>query len=461
MGLEHSIAVDVVVLVAYLILLLFLWRYIRRKAVRIEKERTQALARSNERLKSEVERREKVEAELRTLSETLEHEVDLRVQELQDIKDALEREILATDHAKKRMTSIFESAPNGMLVVNKEGLITQANSMVASIFRCKPEDLVGQSVEQLVPRESRYQHRFDRDAFQQKPSKRMMGARRDLYGVRFDGSRVPVEVGLHPVDLDEGAEIVAAVVDISERKSYEQRIQERNAALEVSNRELQEFAFIASHDLREPLRKIISFSKLLQEGDYGQFNQEGKEFSGYIVSAAERMRDLLTDLLAYSRVTSQASPLQETRLNPLLDDVLADLQLAIEENEARVTVNALPTVAVDKVQVRQLFQNLIGNALKYRHQHRAPVIVIEDQSDDAVHRIVVKDNGIGFAPENAEQIFEVFRRLHDMHAFPGTGMGLAICRKIVQRHGGLIYAQSVEGEGTEMIIEFPKTGGET
>lgn len=456
MGTELDVVKSPVLWFGYVFLLLIFWFFMRIKTERMARIRNKDLAQSNARWEAEVEHRKHLEQELRKLSETLEQEVDLRTQQLQEVKSRLEFEIQATERAKTRMTSIFESAPNGMLVVDQAGKITQANSMVASIFRCAPQDLVGKSVEQLVPEELRHQHHHDRDAFLQRPSKRMMGARRDLYGVRFDETRVPLEVGLHPVDLDDGAEIVAAVVDISERKSYEQRIQERNKALEASNRELQEFAFIASHDLREPLRKIISFSKLLQEGGYGHLNQEGQEFSGYIVNAAERMRDLLTDLLAYSRVTSKASPLQDTRLNPLVEDVLEDLQLAIEECDAQINVRELPTVAVDKVQVRQLFQNLIGNALKYHHKDRRPVISVFDQSDESVFRIIVKDNGIGFAQEYAEQIFEVFRRLHDMRTFPGTGMGLAICRKIVQRHGGQLYARSVENEGTEMVIEFAR-----
>lgn len=421
-----------------------------------ERLRAKSLEKSNHRLQAEVQRRLMAEQELRTLSDTLEEEIDQRTRELQDIKTKLEQEVHATAMANKRMTSIFESAPNGMLVVNQEGVITQANSMVATIFRCQPDELVGQSVETLVPQEFRGRHVHDRQAFQVKPSKRIMGARRDLYGVRFDGSHVPLEVGLHPVDLEGGAEVVAALVDISERKAYEQRIHERNAALELSNRELQEFAFIASHDLREPLRKIISFSGLLQEGEYGAFNEEGKEFSGYIVSAAYRMRDLLDDLLTYSRVTSQANPFKLVRLNALMEEVLDDLQLAIEDVKAQVIVHPLPDVMADQVQMRQLFQNLISNSLKYHHPERSPVIEIKACNLEQVVKITVQDNGLGFAKEYREQIFEVFKRLHDKQSYPGTGMGLAICRKIIQRHHGIIFATAEVGQGACFHIELPK-----
>lgn len=419
--------------------------------------RMQHLRDSNQRLQAEISRRQTVEEELRRLSESLESAMDQRTYELQEIKSKLEQEVHATAQAQKRMTSIFESAPNGMLVVNREGIITQANSMVASIFRCEASDLVGRSVESLVPNEFREHHKVDREAFQAHPAKRKMGARRDLYGARFDGSYVPLEVGLHPVELESGTEIVAAVVDISDRKDYEKRIHERNEALELSNRELQDFAFIASHDLREPLRKIISFSTLLQEGAYGEFNEEGKEFSGYIVNAAERMRDLLSDLLAYSRVTSRANPFKPLHLNPLLDEVLEDLQLMVEESKADIEIaEALPEVIADPVQIRQLFQNLISNSLKYRDAERTPRISITGSEDEDFVYLQVKDNGIGFAQEFSEQIFDVFKRLHDKQSYSGTGMGLAICRKIVVRHGGSIAARSQEGQGTTMNIELPK-----
>lgn len=421
------------------------------------RKHSQHLRDSNQRLQEQVLRHQAAEEALRRESDSLRSAMDQRTRELQDIQSKLEQEIHATAQAQKRMSSIFESAPNGMLVVNRDGLITQANSMVASIFRCQAEELIGKSVESLVPKEFREQHVVDRETFQAHPAKRKMGARRDLYGARFDGSYVPLEVGLHPVELEGGTEIVAAVVDISARKAYEKRIHERNEALELSNRELQEFAFIASHDLREPLRKIISFSTLLQEGDYGEFNEEGKVFSGYIVNAAQRMRDLLTDLLTYSRVTSNAHPFKTLRLNPLLEEVLEDLQLLVEESQAQIHIaEALPNVTADPVQMRQLFQNLISNSLKYRAPERVPQISITGNEDEDFVYLQVNDNGIGFAQEFSEQIFDVFKRLHDKQSYSGTGMGLAICRKIVARHGGSISARSEEGKGTTVIIELSK-----
>ncbi|WP_417552646.1 sensor histidine kinase [Marinomonas fungiae] len=444
---------DLVFLIGFLMILVlmsfvFSWR---------ERQRSQHLLDRNRCLQDDVRRLQATEEEQRRLYNSLERAMEQRTRELQEIHSKLEQEMHATAQAQKRMTSIFESAPNGMLVVNREGLITQANSMVASIFRCKVEELIGKSVESLVPTEFRERHVVDRSEFQEHPSKRKMGARRDLYGARFDGSYVPLEVGLHPVALESGTEIVAAVVDISERKAYEKSIHKRNEALELSNRELQEFAFIASHDLREPLRKIISFSTLLQEGEYGEFNEEGKVFSGYIVNAAQRMRDLLSDLLAYSRVTSKANPFKTLRLNPLLEEVLEDLQLLVEESNADIQIaDTLPDVNADPVQMRQLFQNLIGNSLKYRDPNRAPIVTISGNQDDDFVYLKVQDNGIGFAQVFAEQIFDVFKRLHDKQSYSGTGMGLAICRKIVMRHGGSITARSKEGVGTTMIIELPK-----
>lgn len=375
--------------------------------------------------------------------------------ELEATQKELEQEIEAANRMRQRMQSIFESAPNGMLVVRKDGSIAQANTLAESIFRYPEGGMVGLSVEELVPKEHRPQHYGDRNNYVKAPTKRMMGDRKDLYGVCLDGHKVPVEIGLNPIEGSFDQEIVATIVDISERKKYQRFIESRNNELENSNRELQEFAFIASHDLREPLRKIIAFSRLLQGEDYGTFTAEGKEYSGYVVDAAERMRTLLDSLLSYSRVTSMANSFEKTDLNALIEDVCADLQLTVEENQAEITVLPLMSIEVDASQMRQVMQNLIGNAIKYRQTDQAPKIVISGEQQELKYLLTIQDNGIGFESEYAEQIFEVFKRLHGRDQYPGTGMGLAICRKIIIRHQGRIWADSVKGEGSTFYIELP------
>ncbi|WP_020410717.1 sensor histidine kinase [Hahella ganghwensis] len=414
------------------------------------------LAERNKALGDEMARREDVEQELRRLYLSLEHKVAERTRELESAKQALENQIELASRAQQRFRSIFESAPNGMIVINQQGVVLQANEQALSIFRYATNELEGQNIEMLVPAELREQHVEDRTHFCDAPERRAMGERKDLYGLRQDGTRVPVEIGLNPVGSIERQEIVASVVDVSERKEYERRIENRNAALERSNRELQEFAFIASHDLREPLRKIISFSKLLLSGDYGKFTSEGEEFSGYVVSAAERMRELLDSLLSYSRVTSKGSVFQPTDLDKVIEDVQADLQLSIDETGAEINIAPLTTIECDSSQIRQLMQNVIANSLKYRASGAKPIIQVSGkQVEDNLYQVCIKDNGIGFEPRHSEQIFEVFKRLHGRETYSGTGMGLAICRKIVERHQGRIWAEGAPGKGAAFYFELP------
>ncbi|WP_108124188.1 sensor histidine kinase [Saccharospirillum mangrovi] len=412
------------------------------------------LAQQNEALNEEMALRHRAEQEIFALNESLEQTVAKRTEELEKAKNALESEVRAANRMRQRLESIFESAPNGMIVVSPSGEILQSNATANNIFRY--DDLIGRSVEELVPRNDRPDHRLRRAHYSATPVKRMMGDRQDLFGLRQDGTAVPVEIGLNPVSGSEGREIIASIVDVSERRRYEQRIKQHNAALERSNKELEEFAFIASHDLREPLRKIISFSRLLMSEDYGNFTEEGEEFTHYIVGAAERMRELLDSLLSYSRVTSHGRTFTETNLADLVEQIEADLQLTIEETQATLIVGELGTLDADSSQLRQLLQNLISNALKYRHKERAPEVQIEGESlSTDRYRITISDNGIGFDPRYNEQIFEVFKRLHGRSEYPGTGMGLAICRKIVDRHGGTIIASGRDQEGAVFVIELP------
>lgn len=412
------------------------------------------LAERNQALNEEMQLRMRAEQEIFSMNESLERTVSERTRELEQAKEALEAEVMTAHRIRQRLESIFESAPNGMIVVSPSGHILQANATANSIFRYS--DLVGHFVEDLVPRQDRPDHKARRANYSTSPSKRMMGDRRDLFGLRQDGTAVPVEIGLNPVSGSEGGEIIASIVDVSERRSYEQRIKQHNEALERSNKELEEFAFIASHDLREPLRKIISFSRLLLSNDYGKFTAEGQEFTHYIVSAAERMRQLLESLLSYSRITSQGRRFTETDIAQVVAQVQADLQLAIEETNATLEVGELSHLDADSSQLRQLLQNLVSNALKYRHPERPPHILIQGESlPDDRYRLVISDNGIGFDPRYNEQVFEVFKRLHGRSEYPGTGMGLAICRKIVDRHNGVIMANGREQEGTTFIIDLP------
>lgn len=411
---------------------------------------------TTQQLRDEVDRRQTSEHQLFLLNHELEQRVAERTQELQQSKEALEREIRERSVVEHRLTQVFESTPNGLLVINSKGRIELANTQAEMIFGYARGELAGLDIEMLVPMKYRAHHIDDRRQYVDAPEKRAMGAGRDLYGQRKDGSEVALEIGLNPVAAQPGSDIIAAVVDVSFRKRAEQQIRTKADALQHNNEELQQFAFIASHDLREPLRKVLAFSNLLTSGRYGSFDQKGTEFISYITDAANRMQDLLDSLLSYSRVTSKAQPFLAVDLNRVVATVMDDLQLSINEKSAHIECGALESVVADEVQMRQLFQNLISNSLKYAQAGVAPHLRIEGQrADSGYYRITVTDNGIGFEQQYAEQIFDVFKRLHGRGVYPGTGMGLAIARKIVERHSGRISARSSPDSGATFEILLP------
>jgi signal transduction histidine kinase len=241
-----------------------------------------------------------------------------------------------------------------------------------------------------------------------------------------------------------------------ERDRAERSMHEYAAELERSNRELQDFANIASHDMQEPLRKILTFSELLRTRYAGQIDERGSDYLIRMDRAANHLHSLINDLLTYSRVTTRAQPFIQVDLNDVARKVLSDLDLKIEESQAQVEVQKLPNLEADPTQMYQLLQNLIGNALKYHAPDRAPRIAIRAAStENGLCRFSVSDNGIGFDEKYLDRIFLPFQRLNPREEYEGTGMGLAICRKIIERHGGSIEVHSTPGEGSTFTISLP------
>ena len=242
----------------------------------------------------------------------------------------------------------------------------------------------------------------------------------------------------------------------------EERVRERtielnemNTELERSNRELQDFAFVASHDLQEPLRKIQAFGDRLQTVQAEKFDERGRDYLDRMNNAAGRMHTLINDLLAYSRVTTKAQPFKPTDLQAVAADVIGDLEARIDETDGEVVVGDLPKIDADELQMRQLFQNLIANALKFRRPEAPPKVEIKSESRNGSVILSVKDNGIGFDEKYLDRIFTPFQRLHGRNEYEGTGIGLAVCRKIVERHGGTLTAQSSPGNGATFFAMLP------
>jgi light-regulated signal transduction histidine kinase (bacteriophytochrome) len=244
-------------------------------------------------------------------------------------------------------------------------------------------------------------------------------------------------------------------VELDERRRAEQLLAHYAGDLKRSNAQLEEFAYVASHDLQEPLRMVASFTQLLAKRYREKLDQDAHEFIDYAVDGATRMQQLIQDLLAYSRVGTRGRTFAPTDCNVIFDKAWANLFKAIEESGAQVSSSPLPTVPGDEVQLVQLFQNLLANALKFRGE-APPVIRVSAQEDDGAWRFAVRDNGIGIASAHQERIFLIFQRLHRRSEYPGTGIGLAIAKKIVERHGGRLWVESEEGRGTTFFFTIPK-----
>jgi light-regulated signal transduction histidine kinase (bacteriophytochrome) len=274
-----------------------------------------------------------------------------------------------------------------------------------------------------------------------------MGAGRDLLGLRKDGTQIAVEIGLNPIETDEGPFVLASVVDISVRKQAEQELLR-------SNEELERFAYVASHDLQEPLRTVASYVQLLDRRYRDKLDADAGELIAYAAQSAMRMQRLIEDLLAFSRVGTRGGVLVRTDAALAVAASLESLQAAVAEADATVTHEVLPTVLADPPQLEHLFTNLIGNALKFRGAQPARVHITAAR-DGPRWVFSVQDSGIGIDPQDFDRVFVILQRLHGRDEYPGTGIGLAICKKIVERHGGRIWVEAKPGSGSTFRFTLP------
>jgi two-component system, chemotaxis family, sensor kinase Cph1 len=262
---------------------------------------------------------------------------------------------------------------------------------------------------------------------------------------------------------DKEGNIVATIAqgqDITERKKAEEALRIVAENLTRSNSELEQFAYVASHDLQEPLRMVTSYTQLIEQRYKGKLDADADEFIGYAVDGANRMRRLIDDLLSYSRVNKRGNPFRPTESQLALDVALKNLQRSIEENGAVVTHDQLPEVMADEGQLVQLLQNLIGNAIKFHAKEPPRVHVSAKHLQEKEYLFSVQDNGIGIDPQYFDRLFKIFQRLHTKEEYPGTGIGLALCKRIVERHGGRIWLESQPGKGTTVYFTLNNKKGE-
>jgi PAS domain S-box-containing protein len=341
-----------------------------------------------------------------------------------------------------------------MVMTDEASRIVLVNTQTETIFGYTRGELLGQPVEMLVPERFRAAHPEDRNAFFAQPRPPSMGTGRELFGLRKDGTEIPVEIGLNPIDTKDGRFVLAAIVDISERKQAVAKLQQLADDLARSNKDLEHFAYLASHDLQEPLRKIRSFTELLARRYQGKLDAEADTFIGYVVDGVRRLQQLIDDLLAYSRAGRAEMPKDAVHVGELVQQVLRDLERPIKESGAQIDIGEMPVVHGSRTMLRQVFQNLVSNAAKFRSDQSLRIRVWAER-DSAGWRFGVSDNGIGIPPEAFDRIFLVFQRLHTRQEYPGTGIGLSVCKRIVERHGGKIWVVSAQGRGSIFFFTIP------
>jgi PAS domain S-box-containing protein len=347
-----------------------------------------------------------------------------------------------------RYRALLEAAPDAMVVVNQEGRIVLLNLQAEKEFGYHRDELLGQKVTNLIP--EGFAERLIADGLRSAEDAlaQQIGTGIELVARRKDGSGFPIELMLSPLESAEGTLVTAAIRDITTRKKAEAELLQKVDELNRSNVELGQFAYIASHDLQEPLRMVASYTQLLSRRYKGKLDSDADEFIAFAVDGATRMQRLIQDLLSYSRVGTKGRVLRETSSEETLGQAIINLRGAIQESGALVTHDPLPPVMADERQLIQLFQNLVGNAIKYQSTGVPKVHISAAKNGGKQWTFSVKDNGLGIDPQYFERIFGMFQRLHKREEFAGTGIGLAICKKIVERHGGSISVESRPGEGS-------------
>lgn len=353
-------------------------------------------------------------------------------------------DISARKRAEQQLRLVVDAVPNAMLLVDASGRITFVNQNAEALFGYTRDELIGQPLEMLVPERVRKAHPQHVQDFFATPRTRPMGAGRELHGCRKDGSEMMIEIGLNPIETSEGLCTLASIIDVTERRKHQDELHRSNA-------ELEQFAYIASHDLQEPLRMVASYTELLAQRYEGKLDARADKYIFYAVDGARRMQQLVADLLQYSRVGSQGKPLVLVNSFDVLKRVLKVLSDVISSTNATIEYAQLPEVLADEVQLGQVFQNLIGNAIKFRSSE-PPRIRIEAVQQDRKWMFSVRDNGIGIEMRHADRIFQMFQRLHERGKYDGSGIGLAVAKRIVERHGGRISVQSEPGVGTTFFF---------
>ena len=365
-------------------------------------------------------------------------------------------DLTESKESEARYRGLLEAAPDAMVVVNVAGDIVLLNVRAEKEFGYSRDELVGQKVKNIIPKGFAERIIADGTRSAAEALAQQIGTGIELIGRRKDGSEFPIEIMLSPLESTEGILVTAAIRDISVRKKSEEHLVKTVGELKRSNDELQQFAYVSSHDLQEPLRMVASYTQLLAKRYKGRLDSDADEFIAFAVDGCNRMQGLIQDLLAYSRAGTNGKVFCEVSAEDALQQALTNLRITIEQSGAVVSHDSLPAIKTDETQLTQVFQNLIGNAIKYRSTEAPRVHVSAANNVSNEWIFSVRDNGLGIAPQYFERIFVLFQRLHGRNEFEGTGIGLAICKKVLERLGGRIWVESQPEKGSTFYFALPE-----
>jgi two-component system, LuxR family, sensor kinase FixL len=352
-----------------------------------------------------------------------------------------------------KFQAVLDIAPDGILIAKANGIIEYGNSEAGKIFDSRISDVIGQDVRKILSIESKEINDFSICSV----------SSQEFKGKKKDGALFPFLLTVREVKDENEMMYAFFIQDLTQQKKQEEILSQYTSELERSNEDLKEFAYISSHDLQEPLRKIHALVEILMQSEFDQLSAEGKDYFTRIAKSTLRMQNLINDLLSFARIATQPVIFEKVDLNDLLKEVLIDLEVRVEKGNAVVHYSNLPSIDAEPSQLRQVFQNIISNALKFRKDGVPPLINIKSKRTEGASQngkvnefveISFEDNGIGFDEKHLDKIFNVFQRLEG-RKFEGSGIGLAICRKIITYHGGEITARSTPGKGSVFIIKLP------
>ncbi len=371
-------------------------------------------------------------------------------------RDTIQDDALVTDEIQLR--SYLEAALGGILAVNNKGCIVFMNGHSEQMFGYPRREIMGRKVMALVPERVEAEYRAALDSYFRAPSVRMLGMDMNLVARRKNGDEFPIEIGLSFVEGHEGFIALGFITDVTGRKRDSEELKRLNAELVRSNSELEQFAHMVSHDLQEPLRVITGYLSLLDRRFHQELAAEGGEFLTTVVEGASRMKRQIEDLLNLSRLGTAAPALRFVKTEQVVQAAVDNLRVAISEQSAKVSWDALPEIFADAGILTQVFQNLIANGIKF-NRSETPAVHVSATMEGSDWVFSVRDNGIGIDARGSDDVFQLFERLHSASEFSGTGVGLTIAQKIVKRHSGRIWFESKPDEGTTFLFSIPREAG--